>query len=320
VIKKLTQKQTIVLYTCIALSLTITLGSFRLFQKNQASSGSRQVLGAEVSELPIQTRGEEPPPEPPKFPTLQKPLFIDSIRAKSFLVYDLKTHATLAEKNSTLQLPIASLTKLMTAFVVYKSLGLEGLVEIKAKDRVGTSPELNLIEGDIISVKDLFAAMLIGSENDAALTLSHYTESTLGTKFISIMNDEAKQLHMNDSQFSNPLGFDSINNFSTAADLQKLVDATQSLRAFSLYGRNTQYHFSGSLNQVYYSRATNKLIAKDPEITGIKTGYTEGAGGAMIVKATRNDNNIIIIVLGSQNRENDTEKLKNMVFDNYVWQ
>jgi D-alanyl-D-alanine carboxypeptidase len=193
-------------------------------------------------------------------------------------------------------------------------------VPISAGDQIHTSPALNLINGDTVAVEDLFISMLVGSENDAAMALANHTEREMRAKFVSIMNDEAKQLRMDSTNFSNSLGFDSVNNFSTAADLRKLVDATQELSAFSLYNRQLGHSFKGALGSTYSSKATNRLISRDPEIFAIKTGYTDGAGGSMIVKAVRDEHSVVIIVLGSADREGDTKQLKDAIFLSYKWQ
>ncbi len=279
--------------------------------------GIPAVLG--VSDGPRNIRGDDAAPAAPIAPQLINPLPLDMIKAKSFLAYDQQTNEILAEKDSTLQLPIASLTKLMTGFALYKSQGLEGSVTIGPRDQNGTNPTLRLAIGDTVAVEDLFAAMLIGSENDAALTLANYVEQQQRVSFITIMNDEAKQLAMNQTHFNNPLGFDSALNYSTARDLKQLVDATQKLSPFSLYNRELAYSFDGSSGKRYYSKSTNKLLAKDRELFAIKTGYTQGAGGAMITKAVRDGHSVILIVLASPDREGDMIKLKEAIFQSYRW-
>ena len=276
------------------------------------------VLGETVQ--PVTIRGE--PAVAAKSlvaPVPTKDVALQNVTAKSFLVYDADSKIVLAEKGSTEKLAIASLTKLMTALIVYNTARLDEVTTIFDRDRVSESPVLGLQSGDQVKIGDLFNSMLIGSANDAALALSHWVERTSSSAFPILMNNTARQLGMFETNFSNPLGFDSQNNYSSAHDLALLVDATQRFTAFQLLGRSTSYEFTGLGGKHYSILATNKLIAADPELVAIKTGFTLEAQGTMITAATHNSHTIIIIVLGSSDRERDTLLLKHQVFEAYVW-
>jgi D-alanyl-D-alanine carboxypeptidase (penicillin-binding protein 5/6) len=134
------------------------------------------------------------------------------------------------------------------------------------------------------------------------------------------MNDTAKEIGMNNSNFSNPMGFDSRNNYSTAEDLKILITETEKLAIFNNLGRRTSYSFSGSNQKTYTAYATNKLIKNHPDIQAIKTGFTESAGGAMATKITLGSRDIAILVLNSQNREGDTLKIKQQLENSFNWQ
>ncbi|HYV33880.1 MAG TPA: hypothetical protein VE973_03470, partial [Candidatus Limnocylindria bacterium] len=121
----------------------------------------------------------------------------------------------------------------------------------------------------------------------------------------------------NDSNFANPMGFDSQYNYSTAADLKKLITETEKVAAFTNLGRRTGYQFTSDDGKTYTVEATNTLLADHPEIEAIKTGYTKGAQGAMATKININGNEIIIIVLGSKDREGDTLKLEEQIETNF---
>ncbi len=243
-----------------------------------------------------------------------------NISANNFLVYDKDTGQILMEKNSNLSVPIASLTKLMTALVTYKAGLLDQSITVSAKDSVNETPVLQLKFGDTVRVSDLFNAMLIGSANDAALALSHAVEKKSGELFEITMNRTASELGMTQSSFSNPLGFDSRTNYSSAQDLVKLINELDKYSAFSLVGKATQYSFKSQTGNTYRIRATNKLVSTDSEIYAVKTGFTGGAQGTMITQAQRDNHKIIIIILGSNNREGDTVKLKEAAFENFIWE
>ena len=159
--------------------------------------------------------------------------------------------------------------------------------------------------------------MLVGSCNDAALMLGRLLQEKTQIPIATLMNNKAKELEMNNSQFSNPLGFDSAFNYSTASDLWKVVKITSSLPAFIELGHKTNYSFISNNNNSYRVRATNKLIAKYPDISAIKTGFTGEAQGTMIVKIDNNGNPYVIIILGSLSRESDILNLKELVSQSF---
>lgn len=241
------------------------------------------------------------------------------ISAQSFLVFDLNSGQELLGKNPAQKVAIASLTKLMTALTAYNNSKLNRTYRISDKDTLNIKPNLGLIPGDEVSALDIFNSMLIGSCNDAALALADYSSQSSGDNFVDLMNRQAKQLGMLNSSFSNPMGFDSNGNYSTAEDLKLLITVTQQLSAFTDLGRRTAYTFVGAEGKTYYTAATNTLIKEHPDIQAIKTGFTDEANGAMATKISISGHQIIILVLDSQNRERDTLKLKSATASSFDW-
>jgi D-alanyl-D-alanine carboxypeptidase (penicillin-binding protein 5/6) len=242
---------------------------------------------------------------------------LSTISAKSFLVFDLNSGQNLMEKAPGQKLAIASLTKLLTGLVAYKNSDLNQNIKIGPGDILNVKPNLNFTVGDNIKALDVFSAMLVGSCNDAALTLGNYAAGVAGENFVALMNRQASELGMVNSNFSNPMGFDSLSNYSTADDIKLLIAATQQLAAFKDLGRRTSYSFFGSSGREYSTTATNTLIKQYPDLEAIKTGLTEQAGQAMATKLTVGTRQIIILVLDSRDREADTLKLRQMVLDDF---
>ena len=238
---------------------------------------------------------------------------LSSISAKSFLVFDLTTGQDLLKKNAEQKVNIASLTKLLTGLVAYEKTDLNKSFTISPKDVLDVKPSLGLKSGDTVKALDVFNAMLVGSTNDAALALADFTNRETEENFILLMNSKAESLGMKDSNFSNPMGFDSQYNYSTAEDLKKLIIETEKLAAFTNLGRRTSYQFISDDGKAYSVEATNKLLTTHREIEAIKTGSTPGAGGAMVTKFKMGDTAIVLIVLGSKDREGDTLKLKSEI-------
>ncbi len=275
----------------------------------QAEEIVPQVLGAAID-----LRGQQVATA--TAPTLKNSFDDSHVSAKSYLVADVASGSVITEKNSHDQQLVASLTKLMTALLAYQNVDLNSTVTLTPNDVFSINPVLGLRSGDKVKLLDLFNAMLVGSNNDAALALANHVESLSGQNFIKMMNDEALTLGMDNSHFSNPLGFDSPGNYSTADDILKLVSATQKFSAFTSLSKLTGYSFTGELGRLYKSKATDTLVADHDDIQAIKTGFTQGAGQAMITKATQDGHAVYIIVLDSRDREADTLELKNQIFEN----
>ncbi len=238
---------------------------------------------------------------------------IPEVKASSYEVIDLSTNSVLLSKRADSSLLVASLTKLMTAWIVVNYGNLSDEYLITSADTKSFSPALGLSAGDKVLVSDLLNAMLVGSANDAALALSHYIEKKQSKTFPELMNSEAENLKLKDTRFSNPNGFDSDTNYSSSNDLNKLVNELRAKNIFSLTSRASSYSFSGSFKKVYKISATNQLLEKYPDLEAIKTGYTEQAQGSMINLLKTPNTNYLIIVLGSPNREADTLKLREII-------
>jgi len=288
-------------------------------QTSKTAFSPPQVLGTSTP-LQVPLRGSQAAvsTQPNSNNTNPGAIDLEGVSAKAVLAYDLETGQILGGKNSGLQLPIASLTKLLTAWVVYQDGDLNDIVEIKNTDLVNVKPVLSLTPGDKIKISDLLNSMLIGSNNDAALALSNYVAEKTGQDFALLMNKAAKELGMRDSQFSNPFGFDYKGNYSTAADLQKLVNATQSLAVFTHLGRAQNFEFTSQSGRRYFTKATNRLLLKHPEIEAVKTGYTESSKGSMITKITLGGRKVILIAISSENREADTLKLEQVLSEYFT--
>ncbi|MDB4940235.1 MAG: dacA [Candidatus Doudnabacteria bacterium] len=241
-----------------------------------------------------------------------------SDNAKAELVYDSKTGKELISRNIDKKLEIASLTKLMAAVVAVEQSDFSKPVEITAVDHVGVSPVLNIKTGDSVLPENLVEAMLVGSANDAAVTLANHFGNT--ADFVKKMNAKAEELGMTNTHYDNPVGFDSENNYSTAADLQKLVNYALKTLPYEQIWQQNNLTFKSEQGNKYSIKNSNALVANHSSIKSIKTGLTPVALGNMIVQAEDSDGNkIISIVLGSLDRNNSTLQAVNYVFGSFVW-
>lgn len=240
---------------------------------------------------------------------------IPDVQAKSYMVVDLTAEQTVFARRADSPLLVASLTKLMTAWIVLNYGNLNDRYTIQPEDTKAFSPVLGLTVGDQVLVSDLLSAMLVGSANDAAISLSRYIERKQNRSFIDLMNQESKNLRMLDTRFSNPNGFDSETNYSSSNDLRILSGQLLAKKTFNSTWRATEYSFSGQLKTQYYTRATNILLQNYPDLHAIKTGFTAEAGGSMISLLKYGGKDYLLIVIGSPNREDDTVTIRQRILE-----
>lgn len=264
-----------------------------------------------------QTSYQSPPqifPIPQKIKNAQLP---PQITAVSAVVTDVKSGKVLYEKNSQERLLPASTTKLMTALVALEKCSLDDIVTVTT---VENEPNVMGLEtGDKLTVRALLNGLLIVSGNDAAFTLA-YSCSSSNAKFIDEMNKKAVELGMKNTHFTNPAGYDNPAHFSTSSDLAKLgkiavsnptiaqIVATKSTVVTDITG-----------NKSYYLENTNQLLKEVEGVEGIKTGQTEGSKEVLLTETTRDNNTIITVVLGSEDRFSESKNLIEWAFKNHAW-
>lgn len=232
----------------------------------------------------------------------------------------------LFEKESGKILPIASLTKLMTALVVLENYDFSK--EIKISEKAVEQPEDlgKLVAERIFPVKYLLYPLLMESSNDAAFSLANDYDGMTGEKFVTLMNSAAQKLNLNDTFFVNPSGLDPETktpktkiNYSTASDLAKLTKELLKKPLIWEILSTPRYNLYGPelLN-------TNELLGEIPEIVGGKTGYTYTAGGCMVLVtiAPKDAGFLVNVILGTDGhngRFGEMKKLANWLNTAYKW-
>lgn len=261
-----------------------------------------------------------PVSEPSYMPILNTAVSKPVIQAKSALVYDTRSGRFLFEQNSRQKLPIASLTKLLSATVILENLKLEDIVTVPKEALRVDDEKQTLYLGEKISVENLLKLMLIESSNDSAFALALFAQSK-GLNFIEKMNEKANQLGMTDTHFLDPAGLND-EAYSTAYDLIKLVKyALKYDLIWSFLSEKNIIVKSADGKIEHNVKSTDQLLGIVPDIIGGKTGYTDGAGGCMIlvVDIPGKNDKIISIAIGSTDRFGDTIKLINWVKSAYRW-
>lgn len=235
------------------------------------------------------------------------------VEASNALLSDLLSSEKYFEKNAEKRWPIASLTKLMTGYVALRKPNQTDTVTIKKED-IDPNESGIFSEGQKFSVKDLIRIMLISSRNTAANALANYFGRI---DFMNEMNRQAEEWGMSNTHFEDPSGL-SVSNQSTAHDLLKLAQGiTKENSDVWKITENTKVSIRElSTNKIISSDSTNQFAARR-DFFGGKTGYIPASEGNLLSIFLYQKRTIVIIVLGSQDRFGETEKIYNWFTNGY---
>ena len=251
---------------------------------------------------------------------LAQPVTPPPIAAKSYLVMDLLSGQTLAAANENDRFEPASLTKLMTAYVVFAAMRegrIDAATTVKASEAATKSEgaRMFIVAGSPVTVGELLRGLIIQSGNDAAVALA---EAVAGSEpaFVELMNKQAMRLGLSNTHFTNASGKPGPEHRTSARDLAALAAAV--IRDFPehypLYGQKEfTYNRIAQANR-------NRLLWTDPTVDGMKTGFTEGAGYCLVASARRGERRLLSVVLGAQSdtlRTSESQKLLNFGFQAY---
>ncbi len=240
-----------------------------------------------------------------------------SVAAKSFILLDFNSGKVLAEKNADVKLAPASLTKIMTVYVIFRELksghlALDEKVTISKKAWRTPGSRMFVEVNKKVAVEDLLKGVIIQSGNDASVALAEHVAGDEAT-FAALMNQHAERLGMLDTSFENSMGLPSKSHFTTARDLAKLTVAV--IKEFPDYYKwDSQKEFT--FNKITQPNR-NKLLWRDKSVDGVKTGYTEEAGYCMVASAKREQMRLISVVMGTSSanaRANESQTLLNYGF------
>jgi D-alanyl-D-alanine carboxypeptidase (penicillin-binding protein 5/6) len=218
-----------------------------------------------------------------------------AIKASALYMIELNSGRVLLEKNATRRLPPASLTKIMTAMVALEAAPLQQVVKIDGRAIVHRS-SLNFQGGEEYLLRDLVTAMLVASANDACEAVAwHIGGGTM--EFVTLMNERARSLGLKNTHFANPCGFDAPGHYSSAADLAKLTEHALQQPFFSMMVRTLVRDIAtvdGARKMSLHS--TNELLV-DPDVNGVKTGYTSKAGRCLIASMFKDGHRLLLVGL-----------------------
>jgi D-alanyl-D-alanine carboxypeptidase (penicillin-binding protein 5/6) len=246
-----------------------------------------------------------------------------NVNAKSALVLDAGTNTVLYSKNSDKELPIASLTKIMTALVILEKVDLNDTVVVSEKAVSVEGRKNGIVAGEKIRAGDLLKMMLIESNNIAAVSLAEYSAGGI-QEFVELMNKKAEILGLKNTIFYSPTGLDreGENNHSTAYEVAQLVNyALEKPLIWDILKIQNSNLSSIDGKTKHRIKNTNLLLGKMENVIGGKTGFTDEAGECLtlVVEDPPKKHKIISVVLNADDRFLETEKLVEWTFDSYRW-
>jgi D-alanyl-D-alanine carboxypeptidase (penicillin-binding protein 5/6) len=240
-----------------------------------------------------------------------------SVAASSYLLMDFNSGRVLAEKDPDKRVAPASLTKIMTVYVVFRELkaghlALDEKVTISQNAWETGGSKMFVEVNKQVPIEDLLQGVVIQSGNDASVALAEHVAGSEQT-FATMMNEQAARLGMTNTHFENSMGLPTENHYSSARDLATLAQAL--IKEFPEYYRwdsQKEFTYNGITQQ-----NRNQLLWRDPSVDGIKTGFTDDAGYCMVASAKREDMRLISVVMGTASanaRANESQSLLNYGF------
>jgi serine-type D-Ala-D-Ala carboxypeptidase (penicillin-binding protein 5/6) len=264
-----------------------------------------------------------PPPATPPAAAAMRAVAIPGapqVDARGYILVDYQTGKVLAANDATARMEPASLTKLMTAYIVFQELAagklkLEDMVTVSEHAWRSEGSRTFIELGKPVSVQDLILGMIVQSGNDATIALAERIAGTEET-FAQLMNSNAQRLNMVGTHFENSSGLPSAQHYTTARDMSLLAIAM--IRDFPQYYKYYSIHEFEHNGIKQQNR--NGLLEKDPSVDGLKTGHTDSAGYCLVTSAHRDGMRLVSVVLGStsmKGRENASAALLSYGFTFY---
>ena len=242
---------------------------------------------------------------------------VPAVNAAAYLVVEATSGQVLAEQNTRQKRDPASLTKLMTAYLVFdalhqKQISLSQRMRVPERAWKAEGSRMFIAPGAPVTTEDMIRGLIIQSGNDAAIALAIAVSGNEGD-FVTKMNRQAKKLGMDDTQFLNPTGLTQQGHHSTAHDLAVLSLAL--MRDFPQY---TKFYAEKSFtfNKITQENR-NRLLFLDPTVDGLKTGHTDAAGWCLITTVNRSPRKLLTVVMGATSeaaRINESRKLIDWAF------
>jgi D-alanyl-D-alanine carboxypeptidase len=227
-----------------------------------------------------------------------------NITSPAAILIDADTGEILFSHASNKRLPMASTTKIMTGLLAIETLDLGQKVPISANAAGTYGSMLGFEQGEVLPVEELLYALLVPSANDAAIALAEASAGSVPA-FVERMNEKARELGMSNTHFRNPSGLNNDGHFSTARDMAVLATYAMKNAEFRKIVATKTYIFlrpGEKPGEIVERKGINHntLLLKYPWITGVKTGQTPYAKFCLVASATKDDVNLVAVILGAK--------------------
>jgi D-alanyl-D-alanine carboxypeptidase (penicillin-binding protein 5/6) len=239
------------------------------------------------------------------------------LSGESVFAVDLESKSVLYEKNANERRPIASLTKLMTAYIILNENDPGTVVMVSPNAAATGGSTMGLYAYEKITIKDLLYGLLIVSGNDAAVALAEYNAGS-AAMFVEKMNKTAAEMGLNDTFYADVAGLEGSTAYSTARDLTVLSTYLLSKSGVREIVNQKSVTVTSVSGQTHKLVSTNILLGM-LGIKGLKTGKTSLAGECLVALADTQAHEFLTVVLGSQYRFVDTKVLVNFIQKNFTW-
>lgn len=291
----------------VAMACALPTMAANAHAKHEAAASPTGKIGATpmpTGPVPVPTSpaGDKNTPAPPTLPDVA-----------SYVLMDANTGAILAQAAPDLQLPPASLTKLMTAYLVYQSLAhgtlkLDQVVPVSVDAWHQQGSTMFIQPSSVVTVDQLLHGLLIDSGNDAAVALAEQVAGSTGV-FVQMMNSAAQKLGLQDTHYANPTGLPSPDLHTSAMDVALLTRAILHTDPQITKISDEQTYTYANITQ----RNWNPVIFKDPTVDGLKTGLTDESGHCIDATATRGNMRLIAVVMGGPTWSTSTAAIESLL-------
>jgi len=241
------------------------------------------------------------------------------IQARAAFLVDMQSGKVLYEKNPDQRLPMASTTKITTAVVALQHARLDSLARVSHRAVTIGESTMVLQEGERLTVRQLLYGLLLNSANDAAITLAEHVAGS-ERRFVAMMNDLARLLHMRNTHYVTSHGLDASGHYSSARDLATIAIYAMRDPTFRRVVSTLSYHIPATRhNSEHWLASINRVMYWFPGVDGVKPGQTDNSGLCQVVSDWRNGHHLMAVLLNTPTLVTDIRNLLNYGARDFQW-
>ena len=299
-------------YILISIGLLLVIASFTINKTfiEESSNKIRTIVQEPVENVLGDKTADKVEGEGDKRQEVVEDLPVSSkFTAKSYLLYDLNSSEIVGGKDVDKKLPNASTTKLMTAYIAVNTYPLNRQLPVTEECIGIEGNNVGFSLGDSFYVEDLLYGLLLRSASDASCVFTSNFEGGTSS-FIERMNTEAKNLDLENTNYTNAIGLDAENHYSSSNDLLKLILKLKDIEKLKIIMGSRDFTLRDmTYGNKYYVSNTNRLLFDLPGTVGYKTGFTSSAGECLVFGYNNFGTELIVVVMGSLDRFYDAKHL-----------